>query len=198
MAEYSKIPCVILAGGASTRFDAPKGLALLNGMPLVEIVEDRLRRQTSGPIAISASQDGPYRDRRREIIEDVLPGGLGPLAGIHAALTWARVNDQTTIVTTPVDTPFLPDDLIETFAKVGAPVIASSAWIHHPICGLWAVSQLGELEKMIAAGKRAANAWAEASGAKVAVFEVRKGKDPFFNINTVADLDRAHSLLNMA
>ncbi|MEM8920660.1 MAG: NTP transferase domain-containing protein, partial [Pseudomonadota bacterium] len=79
-------PCVILAGGGSRRFGTPKGLALLNGRPLIARVQDRLKAQTDGPIAVNTGSPNIYVDAIDLIVEDQLTGGLGPLAGVHAAM----------------------------------------------------------------------------------------------------------------
>ena len=51
------------------------------------------------------------------IIADRIEGHAGPLAGLHAALVWARESGANIrhVVTVACDTPFLPDDLVERF-----------------------------------------------------------------------------------
>ena len=69
---------------------------------------------------------------------------MGPLAGIHAAIS--HVNEiskkKTVVVTVPVDTPFIPLDLICQLKKNFNPsindvVIASSRKRHHPTIAMW-------------------------------------------------------------
>ena len=185
------LPCVILAGGGSRRFGSTKGLAVLNGKPLVEIVKGRLAHQTAGPIAINADAAGEYGRWTDEIVEDVFEGGLGPLAGLHAAMKWAAARGHNTVLTTPVDAPFLPLDLVEKLANAGAPSVAKSDNQIHAVCGLWPVSLLLKLENEIEKGARAAQHWADICGANNAQFEFERGHDPFFNINTPEDLCHA-------
>lgn len=81
----SAIPAYILAGGNSARFGADKARHPVQGQPLVsriaQIISSRTASQT-----IVARQGGAYDDLGLRTIADLQPG-LGPLAGLHAALS---------------------------------------------------------------------------------------------------------------
>ncbi len=185
------VPCVILAGGASHRFGAPKGLALLQGVPLVEHVATTLRAQVGGPVVLNAQAGGAYAECGFDCIEDVMTGQLGPLAGIHSAMRWAESLGYPSVLTSPVDTPFLPADLVSQLAGAGAPSVAQSLGRIHGVCGFWPVSETPGLEAFLQSGQRKVETWVHSIGATPVDFSVSDGRDPFFNINTPRDAERA-------
>ena len=194
MTEKPDIACVILAGGASVRFGGDKGLAALRGRPLIGHVVERLRAQTGGVVGVNAAEGSLYASFADVVVPDLLGGGLGPLAGLHAALTWAKGQGDERVVTCAVDTPFLPGDLIERFLAADGPAVAASGGRVHPVCGIWPVGLLAQLEAMLEAGGRAVMGWVDACGAQRIEFAALDGLDPFFNINTVEDLAAASKL----
>lgn len=191
----SSCPIVILAGGRSSRFGAPKALAKLGDRSLLEHVVCRLAAQTSAGVVLNAARGSFDQVYRGEYIEDALDGGLGPLSGLHAGLLWAQSKGHDAIMTAPVDTPFLPHDLAARLAQTGAPACAASMGRRHPVVGLWPVDLLNRLTTEIENGLRAANAWARICSARTTDFPTTDGIDPFFNINTQADHEKAVSLL---
>ena len=101
---------VVLAGGLSRRMDrVDKGLALLDGKPMVRHVIERFAPQV-GELIINANQHADaYGAYGYRVIADVIDGFAGPLAGLHAALSVAGFP---LVATVPCDSPFLPDDLV--------------------------------------------------------------------------------------
>ncbi len=104
---------LILAGGKSSRMGENKAFIKLGDKTLLEHVYARLKPQCE-QILVSTSSDDP-RFLPYQTISDSVTGQLGPLAGILAGLEHAAKNNHKCIVTTPVDCPFLPDDLVERF-----------------------------------------------------------------------------------
>ena len=78
----------VIAGGQSTRYGSPKALAVVGGVRIVDRVATALRAVTSDVVAIvndpavGAEIDLPQRP---DVLHDI-----GALAGVHAALRWAR------------------------------------------------------------------------------------------------------------
>lgn len=188
----SECPVVLLAAGGSRRFGTPKGLAELRGVPLIDRVMSVLSNQTV-LTAINCALDSPYAKHSQHIVPDVMTGGLGPLAGIHAAMVWAESRGYSEVITAPVDTPFLPDDYVARLLVSGDTSVAVSDERLHPICGLWSVATADRLATAIEAGLRAAYEWADEVGAKTVAFE--GDPDPFFNVNTPEDLVAAEQFL---
>jgi len=194
MKEKPDITCIILAGGASVRFGGDKGLARLHGRPLIAHVVDKLRAQTSGIVGINAAANSPYVDFADIGVPDIAGDDLGPLAGLHAALSWAESKGLEQLVTCAIDTPFLPDDLILRLSEADGPAIAASLGRCHPVCGIWPTGLLRQLEQILAGGERAVQKWMQACGACEVAFAAEAGRDPFLNINTREDLEAASKL----
>ena len=198
---------VLLAGGRSTRLGGgDKGLIELAGRPMLAHVIARLSPQV-GRLAISANGDpARFAQFGLPVVADIVEGGAGPLAGLHAGFAWAtRAAPQTRyIVTAPADAPLLPLDLVarlcEAQRKNGAAVaIAASGGVRHPVAGLWDVALADKLAEALRRGVRAMHAFADENECAVAEFAfVSAGNDsidPFFNVNTPADLAMARTLL---
>jgi molybdopterin-guanine dinucleotide biosynthesis protein A len=189
-----EIPAMILAGGLSTRMGGgDKGLRPLAGQPVLAHVLARLRPQ-AGQIVLNANGDGTrFAALGLEVIADPVGGFPGPLAGILAAMLWAKGLGAERVASVPCDAPFLPHDLIARLAGAKGAAIAQSASGLHPVCGLWPVSAAPDLADLLARGERKVRAFAEKLGAEVVVFDTLP--DPFANLNTPADLARAEARL---
>lgn len=100
----------MLAGGAGQRMGGEdKGLLKLKGKPLVEWVLTRIQTQVD-EILISANRNlDTYVTFGYPVLPDKTEGFAGPLAGIARGLLDAK---HELILSTPCDTPFLPDDLV--------------------------------------------------------------------------------------
>lgn len=190
-AGLPNIPCVVLAGGRSSRFGSTKGVAELGGAPLVQHVIERLKAQSAGPIIINAPGDGTYSWLANDVAPDVLDGNFGPLSGIYSAMCWAKSHGFEEVITVPVDTPFFPKDLIARLIGEGAPAIARTDAGLHPVFGLWPVALEGSLRQTIEHGTLAVHKWAQTSGAREVSFNSDADIDPFFNINTPRNLETA-------
>jgi molybdenum cofactor guanylyltransferase len=183
---------VIIAGGKSKRMGAEKAFAKLGRKTLIVHVVDRLMPQVED-IVINANGD-PKRFHFLEfdIIPDIETEIDTPLAGIHAALSYADEEGYDAVVTVPSDSPFLPHDLIRKLAGT-KPAFANSKGQDHFITGFWPVKLLANLEKEMHKSNRVQD-W---------VFKIDAAKvnwraddyDPFMNINTPADMAAALKIL---
>ena len=206
---------IILAGGQGSRMQdggADKALLSLAGRPLLAHAIARLAPQTAG-LALSANGD-PARFRGFDVpvLADTVPGYPGPLAGILAGLDWAVAQHASgrgamAVVSVAVDTPFFPHDLVARLAAFPQGALAASATGLHPTFALWPVSLRAALRAALAAGQRKVSAFAAAQGmARVEFAGAPRecgphpipGPDPFFNINTAADLEQATLFLLQA
>ena len=84
---------IVLAGGKSSRMGGgDKALLPLGGRPLLAHVVARLRPQVA-EIVLNANDDpGRFAAFGLPLVADRLAGQMGPLAGIHAGLAWAKAN----------------------------------------------------------------------------------------------------------
>ena len=182
------IAALILAGGQGTRLGgADKAFVPLRGQPLIEHLLARLKPQ--GPtIAISANGNpARFSAYNLPVLPDTLIG-KGPLAGVAAGLAWAQSLNADALLTIPVDTPFIPEDLLTTLTP--APAVACYQGRQHLLVALWPTGFLPALEKFLS----------EPSAYKVrdalTLCAVRPvsfegATDPFLNINTQEDLAAA-------
>lgn len=187
------LPCVIIAGGMSKRFGRAKAEALLGEKTLTEHMIDRARTQTNGPIAVNAKHV-PKAPEGVSIITDVLSGEIGPLAGLHAALSWAKDRGHSSVFTTPVDTPFFPENLVERLIQSGPCAVAKFNDRLHPLFGIWDVAHLSVLEDAVRSGVRSMHDWVGLCAANSVEFPDAP-KHAFYNINTPAQLEEAERLL---
>ena len=196
---------VILDGGLATRMGGgDKGLLDLGGQSILEHVIDRIRPQVDA-LALNANGDAArFAEFGLPVIADSIVGHAGPLAGVLAGLDWAADQGAMAIVTVAADTPFFPNELVsllQTAANAaGAPIAlaatphAKRGQVRHPTFGLWPVSLRDDLRAALGRGVRKVVLWTDGHGAATALFDA-SAYDPFFNVNTPQDLDRARAML---
>ncbi len=177
---------------------ADKALMPLAGRPLIAHVLDRFSPQVDG-VVISANGDpARFRAYGCQVLADAVP--QGPLSGILAALVRAGALGATHVASVPVDTPFLPDDLVArlVLAAEGAAEDVSFAQAggrDHPATALWPVALAPRVAAFLAEGGAKLRQFARDHGARPADFP-----DPraFQNLNTPEDLAQAEAFLRGA
>lgn len=195
-------PAVILAGGLSTRMGGGnKGLRLLGGETLLGRVIQRLQPQC-GALAINANGDPEqFEVYELPVIADGFAGFAGPLAGVLAGMEWASAQGADSVISTSVDTPFVPEDLVhrllEAKGRSGIAIAASpddgGRLRDHPTCALWPVNLQVELRDALESGQHRIGQFAAAYDPGRAVFDSQPF-DPFLNLNTPEDLAQAARL----
>ena len=208
MEPPSVVAGVVLAGGRSSRMGGQdKCLAPLAGRPVLAHVIARLEPQVAALALNANAEPSRFASFGLPIIADRIAGHAGPLAGLHAALAWARECGANIrfVVTVACDTPFLPDDLVETLPRRAGrdgPRMLRGALGRRRASGDWAMAHWrlpGSLKPRSIEGQRKASAWAEQQGAVEVFFPPTqlggRAIDPFFNINRPEDLAEANALL---
>ena len=199
------MPCVILGGGAARRMGGLlKGLEPLGGRPILDHVIERMAPQ-AGPLGLNANADPAlFHAYGLPVFGDGDHFDKGPLAGVLAAMTWAKTLGAEAVVTVAWDTPFLPRDLIgrltsardaqrKAIAMAASRDAKGQLW-EHPTAALWPVSLEDDLQKALTDGVRKVSDWARGNGLGLVEYAAL-APDPFFNINTAADLAHAEELL---
>ena len=193
------IPGVILAGGRSRRLGGgDKCLLPLGDATILAHVITALRPQTSKLLINSNSEAAVFEHTGLETRADILPGRLGPLAGIHTAMLWAREIGADAVLTVPADTPFLPPDLtarLNAAREASQAVIAASDGELHPVIGIWPSALAEQLEDHLANGTYRVRTWLGQISFKTVEFGTG-AIDPFWNINTPDDLQFAHAAIS--
>jgi molybdopterin-guanine dinucleotide biosynthesis protein A len=185
---------VILAGGEGRRIGGGKPLRRLAGVPLIEHAL-RQARAFSPIVAIAVKERGQL-GAMKDITLLIDRQGQGPIAGIAAALGFARSHGLGFVLTLPCDTPLLPLDLLTRLSEAigaehGAAVATSGANIH-PSCALWRSRTAEALPAYLASGRSSLKGFA----AQVGMVEVDwpvAPFDPFFNVNSLDDLAAAEA-----
>jgi molybdopterin-guanine dinucleotide biosynthesis protein A len=194
-----RIAGVILAGGASRRMGGrEKTFLSVGGMPILAHVAQALAAQCH-PITISTGGDPARFDAfGLGVIADTQ--GRGPLAGLASALDWfvKPQSGVTHVLSVPSDTPFLPGDLAMRLAAALKPhtfaACAASGGRLHPVIGLWPLASRHALREAIAGDVLSFHG--ALAGKDVARVEWSTlPRDPFFNINTPADLLAAEEII---
>lgn len=178
-----------------------KALIDIAGVTILDRVLARLKPQCAG-LALNANGD-PQRFARFNlpVVADTVPDFAGPLAGILAGLEWMTQNAPGIrwMVSVPGDCPFLPKDLVarlhEARMNEGQPLACarSGDW-RHPVVGLWDVELRADLRRaLVDEDLRKIEVWTARHGIAIAEWPDRP-LDPFFNVNTPDDRERAAAL----
>ena len=162
---------VVLAGGQSRRFGSDKALAELDGQTLLARAVDQLSGWCEHVVVVGR-ETAPA-----PCLPDWPRAGMGPLAGIAAALHLARDEGYDAVLSIGVDSPGLPDDLLQLLQP--APAFVAD----QPVIGLWPVSALVAIEAiLLGEGRHSLLAFAEAIGARAMFLD-----KIIHNINTLDD-----------
>jgi molybdopterin-guanine dinucleotide biosynthesis protein A len=198
----NRILGAILAGGASRRFGAEKCAAPLGGRRLLEWVVERARPQVE--VLLLNANDPAIGEKfaALESIADSAPHE-GPIAGILAALAEAGRRNFTHVASFPCDTPFFPPDLVARLMHAlqssrADYATASCGATAHRIFALWPAAARAQLQHAFVDGTRSMRDiehWLEPTWADFPGGGGPAG-DPFFNINTPADLETAERWLS--
>lgn len=190
-----KILGAIIAGGKSARMGgSEKALLDLAGRPVVSHIAACLQQQTDHLIVNANGDPRRFQDLGFEVVSDVPSAVDTPLSGLEAVFAYAATQGFDGVVSTPSDIPFLPVDLALRLSGPGA-AIACSGGQDHYLTGFWPVSLATILKEALAhQGLRRMQDWATLCGARKVEWSVLP-LDPFFNINTPADLEQARSWL---
>jgi molybdopterin-guanine dinucleotide biosynthesis protein A len=126
----------------------------------------------------------------------------GPLGGVLSAMKWAKEknNKYEWISTFPVDTPFFKKEILQKFlseinSEESKLFFIKSNNTRHNIFGIWSIDLMKKLEDDLNEGQRKVEVWANSVGVKIINMEFIN-KDPFFNINTKEDLEKAKEKIN--
>ena len=194
---------VVLAGGRSARMGGgDKCLRLLGGQTVLARAIARARPQVIELILNANGDAARFEDTGLMILPDNIENFAGPLAGILAAMQWVRTHRPACshIISFASDTPFFPLDLAARLQHAAEAqntqlACAASGGRAHPVFGLWPVALADDLRSaMTTENIRKVDAWTARHGVAHTEYPVQPF-DPFFNINTGADLPRAEQIL---
>jgi len=196
MNTKSDVTGVILAGGQARRMGGQdKGLVMLDGKPMVEIIIDVLKPQTAKLLINANRNHDRYSQYGLELVADELSGYCGPLAGMASAL---KTINTDYMVTAPCDSPFIPLDLVQRLAdalenKSTEISVAHDGERIQPVFCMLKKTLLKSLTDYLATGERKIDRWFKQHDFAIADFSDKP--ETFDNINTLEDVESALSKL---
>jgi len=198
----NNILAVVLAGGKSMRFGEDKNQIKLGEKTLLEHVLSKINNKFEEILIVSSHNLKIKESENITIIPDCFDD-FGPLAGVLSSMKWVKENQKQYkwIATFPSDTPFFETTIIEEYKKKinindSSLYFVKSNNKRHNIFGLWSIDLLDILEDDLKNNNfRKVEDWADKIGVKTIDIEVNEF-DPFFNINTKEDFEKAKEILN--
>ena len=199
--DHNNILGTVLAGGKSQRFGEDKSQVKLDGKLLIDHILDEIINEFKEILIVSNNQINFKHSDKISMISD-LKKDQGPLGGVLSAMKWVKESnkDYKWISTFPVDTPFFKKEILQKFLseislEEGKLFFIKSNNTRHNIFGIWSIDLMDTLEEDLNNGERKVELWANSVGVKVIDMEFLN-EDPFFNINSKEDLEKAKKIKN--
>lgn len=195
--KQNNLSAVVLSGGQSRRIKvADKGLVKLAGQPMIHYVLQNLQLHLTDISINTHSPQTAYQQFGYPLINDHYNDHLGPLAGIHTALSHAKTQN---VLIVPCDCPFLNTQLISErllhaqLQHQTRLLVAHDGYHIQPTIALIDRVLLDSLEQYIKRGGRRLMTWFKQERCVEVDFSAHK--NDFLNINSPADLQRAESII---
>ena len=187
--QKADVTGIVLAGGQGRRMGSvDKGLVEFGDRPLVAHVIARLAPQVDALLINANRNVERYEAFGYRVVPDAIPDYAGPLAGLHAGMTAATTSY---VVTSPCDSPFLPNDLVSRLASAFDRssldlAVARTFTQPHPVFSLARRALLPHLDAFLHGGGRKIDAWYATLRVAEVAFDDKA--DAFRNINTRGEL----------
>ena len=194
MSLYS-IPCVVFAGGKSSRMGEDKAFLPFGQSPsLVQYQYERLEKIFSH-VYISAKDKNKFAELDIALIEDILHKEVyAPTAGL--VNTFKQLKTDNAFFVLSVDSPFVGEKVISRILEASdkgydAIIVRTPRGIH-PLCGVYTRALEEPLKKMIEEDDHKLTKLLKS--ANVFYLDV-EDEDVLLNLNTPSEYARALSLL---
>ena len=194
-----KVAGAIIAGGPAKRLGGvAKPFLTVGGRAIAERQLALLRASGLARVFVVANDGAPWSALGVGVVPDLV-GGVGPLGGVHAALSAA--DDCDAVICLAGDLPFVAPGLLAALrdrasaAEVVAPKTARGI---EPLCARYARGLLPDVDARVRRGDLAVHEMLEGravdwiAGAELAALDP-DGRS-FFNVNTPEDLARADAM----
>jgi molybdopterin-guanine dinucleotide biosynthesis protein A len=191
------IPCVLFAGGKSSRMGEDKALMPFGGKDTLAQFQYERLEELFARVYISAKDASKFAGYDAVVIEDVIAKETdAPTAGF--ANVFKQLKAENTIFVLSVDTPFVDEKIIRKLLEVSnaqkhdAIIIRTPRGIH-PLCGVYSRSLELPLSNMLIKGEHKLTKLLENSN----VFYIDiQDEDALLNLNTPEDYQRALALVD--
>jgi len=198
--DLNNILGVVLAGGKSQRFGQDKSQAKLQDKLLIDFILNEIIGEFNETLIVANEPISFMKSKNISLTKD-FQSGLGPLGGVLTAMKWVKENNRKYkwISTFPSDTPFFTKKELRYFydnIKINESKLffIKSKETRHNIFGLWSLELIDQLQTDILRGERKVEVWANSIGVSTVNIEYKE-PDPFFNINTKEDLEKAIKIM---
>ena len=198
--DHNNILGVVLAGGKSQRFGEDKSQVKLGKKLLIDYILSEIIDEFQEILLISNNSINFKKSDKISLVND-FKKSCGPLGGVLTAMKWIKENNKNYqwISTFPADTPFFKNQILKDFLQSinqneNKLFFIRSNDTRHNIFGLWSIDLLDRLEEDLNKGDRKVEIWANSIGVKSINMRF-ENNDPFFNINTKEDLEKAEKIL---
>ena len=198
--DLNNILGVVLAGGKSQRFGQDKSQAKLQDKLLIDFILNEIIGEFNETLIVANEPISFMKSKNISLTKD-FQSGLGPLGGVLTAMKWVKENNRKYkwISTFPSDTPFFTKKELRYFygnIKINESKLffIKSKETRHNIFGLWSLELIDQLQTDILRGERKVEVWANSIGVSTVNIEYKE-PDPFFNINTKEDLEKAIEIM---
>ena len=168
---------------------ATKALVPVDGVPMARRVGEVLLDAGCSSVVLVGGDAEELGVIGWPVIDDVVVGGRGPAAGVHAALTyWDGVDG---VVVVACDLPALGAEqiaaLLQAFQASEPDVAVARAGRIQPACAVWSPRMREPVETSLVSGVSALH---RIIGAAEHVVEVDLPEESLHNVNTPSDLRR--------
>ncbi|WP_092911746.1 molybdenum cofactor guanylyltransferase MobA [Hydrogenimonas thermophila] len=175
------IPCIIFAGGKSSRMGEDKALLPFGEFSTLTEYQYHRLLPLFEKIYISTKSD-KFPFKAPTIFDDETLGVYAPTAGLLTIFNQLKSNAFFAI---SVDTPFVDEKVIKKLIEVHEKenkdaVIAKSPNGIHPMCGIYTKNLLPKLKEMVKNNQHRLGYLLKTSNTDFVYFE---NDDPFFNLN---------------
>lgn len=193
---------VVLAGGLSRRYGTDKAFARLGDASLVRRAARSLEPVVARVVVVANDVEG-HEAEGLPVRSDLVPG-IGPLGGLHTAVSWAVEDGYRGVVVVATDMPFVPSGLLEALVdRLGTEMAvvpeSRSPRGFEPLCAAYDVACLPAIECAIDREDRAVvSFFDDVHVGRLDLAVVSRHGDPetiFFNVNRPEDRARAAELL---
>ncbi len=198
--DLNNILGVVLAGGKSQRFGQDKSQVKLQDKLLIDFILNEIIGEFNETLIVANEPISFMKSKNISLTKD-FQSGLGPLGGVLTAMKWVKENNRKYkwISTFPSDTPFFTKKELRYFydnIKINESKLffIKSKETRHNIFGLWSLELIDQLQTDILKGERKVEVWANSIGVSTVNIEYKE-PDPFFNINTKEDLEKAIEIM---
>jgi molybdopterin-guanine dinucleotide biosynthesis protein A len=169
----------ILSGGKSSRMGTNKALLKINNNTLIEFLT-KLLEPIFSRVVISSNEPELFKFLGKEVIADRY-FGLGPLSGIHSALSFTNSENNFII---SCDLPFISEELIKYLIgnKSNSSIFLPRAEGRiQQLCGIYSKSVLAEVEDLMLESQK------PNTNLKGSIFELlERVKTEFVNVDNLS------------